>query len=221
MTILFPVSAILNELFPDAEKSPDALIAAMKAYYTVDGIEPTVRIEEGVVEVTVDTDRIADRGKEFQQAVASCEAGRFEKAREQLQALVEREPNNSEYHRLLGQACAELGDPEAAIDHLIDALRWDPKNTHALLMMGNLQAQHRKDIDTAMRYYEAALEAKPDDYLAANNIAAQFLNMGKWNEAEGWFEKAASIEPGYPNTRHGLAIVSEKTGTCPPRSSRP
>jgi len=70
--------------------------------------------------------------------VAACEAGEFPKARTLLQDLVDRRPAHSEYHRLLGQVCAELGEPDAAIDHLIDALRWDPKNKHALTMMGNL-----------------------------------------------------------------------------------
>ncbi|MFZ1665324.1 MAG: tetratricopeptide repeat protein, partial [Flavobacteriales bacterium] len=215
MTILFSISDILNELFPDAEQSPDALITAMKAYYTVNGIEPTVRIVDGVVEVNVSTDEVENRHKEYEQAVASCEAGRFERAREQLQTLVELEPNNSEYHRLLGQVYEQLGDPEKAIDHLIDALRWDPMNTYALTMMGNLQSRHRRDIATAIRYYEAALEVKPDDHLATNNIAGQYMNLGKWDEAEGWFDKAADIRPDYPNTRHGLAIVSEKKGDLP------
>ena len=212
MTLLFPLTELLYELYPDAKGKPDALVAAMKAFYTVDGIAPNVQMKEGVIEVEVDTERIASRRKEFQQAVASCEAGKFETAREQLQALVAVEPNNSEYHRLLGQVCTELGEPEAAIDHLIDALRWDPKNVHALLMMGNLQAKHRKEIDTAMRYYEAALEAEPEDHLAANNIAAQFLNLGKWTEAKTWFEKTLAIAPDYPNARHGLSIVLEKSG---------
>jgi len=215
MTLLFPLTALLYELYPDAQGKPDALVAAMKAFYTVDGIAPNVQLKEGVIEVDVDTERIASRRKEYQQAVASCEAGKFETAREQLQSLVAMEPNNSEYHRLLGQVCTELDEPDPAIDHLIDALRWDPKNVHALLMMGNLQAKHRKEIDTAMRYYEAALEAEPDDNLAANNIAAQFLNLGKWTEAKTWFEKTLAIAPNYPNARHGLALALEKRGELP------
>ena len=212
MDIYHPIDDLLFGLFPDAKGDRTLLMDLMRKFYTHGNIEPKVSVENDLVRVTIDTEQIEKRQAAFAKAVAKCEAGQFEQAREQLEDLVAKEPNNSEYHRLLGQVCSELGDQEAAIDHLIDALRWEPKNTHALTMMGNLQAKHRKDVDTAMRYYEAALAANPKDHLAANNIAAQFLNLEKWDLAETWFDKAMAIEPDYPNTHHGLAVVSERKG---------
>jgi len=212
MDIFHPIDDLLFGLFPEAKGDRTLLMDQMRKFYTQGNIEPKVSVENDLVRVTIDTQQIDKRQAAFAKALARCEAGQFEQAREQLEDLVAKEPNNSEYHRLLGQVCSELGDQEAAIDHLIDALRWEPKNTHALTMMGNLQAKHRKDVDTAMRYYEAALAANPKDHLAANNIAAQFLNLEKWELAETWFDKAMTIEPDYPNTHHGLAVVSERKG---------
>ncbi|HRF80357.1 MAG TPA: tetratricopeptide repeat protein [Flavobacteriales bacterium] len=212
MRVIFQIDTLLRELFPHTSGDTAALALAMKDFYTVGNIVPEVVVHADRVEVVIDTARIADRSKAFRSAVAACEAGRFRDAREQLTDLLTQDPTHTEYHRLLGQVCSELGDHDAAIDHLIDALRWDPKNTHALIMMGNLQAKHRADIDTAMRYFQAALEVDPNDHLAANNIAAQFLNLGKWDEAEQWFEKAIAIEPTYPNSHHGLAVVCERKG---------
>ena len=55
-----------------------------------------------------------------------------------LQKLIEKNPTNSEYHRVLGQILSDEGDQEEAINSLIDSLRWDSKNGWALLMMVEL-----------------------------------------------------------------------------------
>lgn len=212
MTILFPSITLLHDLFPQAKGDPQALLEEVRRYYTVKGIAPTVTpLGEGL-QVELDLPAIEARTKAFREAVAHCEAGRLAKGRELLAALVAQEPQHSEYHRMLGQIAAELGEPDAAIDHLIDALRWDPKNTHALTMMGNLQARHHRDTATALRYYEAALAVDPRNHIAANNIAAQFLMTEELDLAEQWFEKAVAIEPAYPNSHHGLAVVAERKG---------
>ena len=44
-----------------------------------------------------------------------------------LNKLIEKNPTNSEYHRIMGQILSDEGDQEEAINCLIDALRWDPK----------------------------------------------------------------------------------------------
>ncbi|MCB0768400.1 MAG: tetratricopeptide repeat protein, partial [Flavobacteriales bacterium] len=212
MTILHPITDLLFDLFPEANGERKALVDAMRRFYTTGGVEPNVTVQDDMVQVVLDVESAKEEQRTYQKAVADCEAGEYAKARTLLEDLITRRPAHSEYHRLLGQVVAELGEPEAAIDHLIDALRWDPKNTHALIMMGNLQAKHRADIDTAMRYYEAALAVDPKDHLAANNIAAQFLQLGQWDKAEDWFEKAISIRPDYPNSHHGAAIVAERKG---------
>ena len=210
MTLLHPVNDFLYELFPAAKgKGTEALVEAIRAFY---GPGAVVREANNNIEVTFGSDTAKPDRRPYQQAVGLCEKGRFTEAKAILEALVKEQPTNSEAHRLLGQVCSELGDNEAAIDHLIDALRWEPKNTHALTLMGNIQAKHRKDTATAMRYYEAALAADPTDHLAANNIAAQFLELQQWSEAHTWFQKALRIEPNYPNADHGMAIALERLG---------
>jgi len=184
----------------------------MRAYYTVRGVAPQVSAEGEDILLHVDTERIMGREKLFREAVNLCEKRLFAEGREKLNALVAEDPTHSEYHRMLGQVASELGEPDAAIDHLIDALRWDPTNKHALSMMGNIWARDKDDVDTAMRYYQAAMEADPKDHVAANNIAVQFMQRGDWATAGQWFNKASAIEPDYPNTQHGLAMVALQQG---------
>jgi tetratricopeptide (TPR) repeat protein len=212
MQIRIPFSTILYELFPEAQGDRKALLDAMRRYYTVRGVEPEVSVEGDDVLLRVDAERIMGREKLFRAAVDLCEKGRYPEGREKLLALAAKDPTHSEYHRMLGQVAAEMGEPDTAIDHLIDALRWDPKNKHALTMMGNIWARDKQDMETALKYYEAVLVLDPKDHLAANNVAVQYLNAANFDEAESWFQKALEIEPEYANAHHGLALVAQRKG---------
>jgi Tfp pilus assembly protein PilF len=215
MTIRILFTPLLFDLFPDAHNDREALVAAMRSFYTVRGVQPSVTWDGDDILLQVDAQRIVGRERMFREAVALCERRQFDEGRQRLVQLSAEDPTNSEYHRMLGQLAAEQGDPDAAIDHLIDALRWDPRNTYALTMMGNIWARDKDDVDTAMRYYQAALAVNPSDHIAANNIAAQFLQRQDWRTAGEWFNKALAIHPDYPNTHHGLGIVALQQGDVP------
>jgi len=93
------------------------------------------------------------------------------------------------------------------MNFLIDALRWNPKNTSALIMMGNTLFKHNQDIDNALLYYNSVLEVNPEDYVALNNIGSNLMQSGNFKKAEGFFQKALKIDPDYSNTHLGLAFV--------------
>src|SRR5690606_32612617 len=109
-------------------------------------------------------------------------------------SLVQEYPTVSEYHRILGQIQSELGDHNEARDTLIDALRWDPNNVWALLMMGNIFAKE-KDSETALIYYNQVLALKPNDNITLNNIGAQLMEAGSTDEAQNYFLKAVNADP--------------------------
>lgn len=109
----------------------------------------------------------------------------------------------------MGQVLSDEGDNEEAINCLIDALRWDSRNAYALIMMGNIFARSKDDIATAMKYFDQALVAKPDDNIAINNIGANLLQENKIEEAKLYFVKALSINNKYPNTHFALSMIAE------------
>ncbi|OGW32528.1 MAG: hypothetical protein A2X59_09260 [Nitrospirae bacterium GWC2_42_7] len=174
-----------------------------------------MEIEDDLIKIEIDTSSISSQKPDFDAAVKHCEAGRFNKAKLILEKLIKKNPTVSEYHRILGQIYSDEGRQEDAINCLIDALRWDPKNTHALTMMGNIFARSKNDIPTAMSYYEHALAVKPDDHIAMNNIGANLIQIGKVEEARRYFEQALSINTDYPNTLYGLGMISEMKGNHP------
>lgn len=109
----------------------------------------------------------------------------------------------------MGQILSDEGDQEEAINCLIDALRWDSKNGWALLMMGNIFAKFKDDVPTAMKYYDQALIANPNDNIAINNIGANLMQQGKLEEAKKYFYEALKINTEYPNTHFALGMIAD------------
>ncbi|MBK9985209.1 MAG: tetratricopeptide repeat protein [Saprospiraceae bacterium] len=109
----------------------------------------------------------------------------------------------------MGQILSEEGDQDQAINFLIDALRWDSKNGWALLMMGNIFAKYKDDVPTAMKYYDQALVANPQDNITINNIGANLMQQGKIEEAKKYFWEALKINNDYPNTHFALGMIAE------------
>ncbi len=109
----------------------------------------------------------------------------------------------------MGQILSDEGDQEEAINCLIDSLRWDSKNGWALLMMGNIFAKFKNDVPTAMKYYDQALIANPNDNITINNIGANLMQQGKLEEAKKYFWEAIKINDQYPNTHFALGMIAE------------
>lgn len=215
MKIIHKIDDFLIELFPKYQKSTDdleALKAEIEKYYTFGPYKPTVSISGELLTIDIDTSEIITQEPDYKKVVALCEKGRYKEAKPILTVLLQINPTNSEYHRIMGQILSDEGDQEEAINFLIDALRWDPKNGYALLMMGNIFARYKDDIDTAMKYYNQALKLNPQDHIAINNIGANLLQMGKSKEGIDYLEKAYAINPQYPNTTYGLSLAYEKLG---------
>ncbi|MCH2449847.1 MAG: tetratricopeptide repeat protein [Gracilimonas sp.] len=208
MVITHIVDDFLFELFPEAENDTEKLTSILKRYYTLGPFEPEVELKDSTIEVSIDVDRInADKGK-FDKLVKYAESGKLDKAIELADELIENAPNISEYHRVRGQAYSEKGDQEEAINSLIDALKWNPKNEWALLMIGNIYARFKQDMETALKYFDKVLEVKPDDYHALNNIGVQLFETGRKEEALEYLNKALEANPKYPNTLFAFAMIA-------------
>ncbi|RNI27363.1 tetratricopeptide repeat protein [Rufibacter immobilis] len=215
MLILHSLDEFTYDLFSVDQKSGskvEDLIGIMSEFYTVGPYKPKVTVRNGFIEVEIDADLIEGQQKTFQEVLNLSEKGRFEQAKNKLLPLIQKAPHVSEYHRVLGQIYSELGDQEEAVNSLIDALKWDRKNGWALLMMGNIFARHHNDVETALRYYDEAAKANPDDNITLNNIGAIMMQVGRKEEALRYFLQAKEINPDYPNTYQALAIVEESMG---------
>jgi Tfp pilus assembly protein PilF len=211
MQIIHRIDDFLHTIFPNI-KDENQIINVMEDFYTYGLNKPKVKIDNGFVIVDIDIVSIASQENDFKKAISFCENGKFAEAKPLLENLIKQNPTNSECHRIIGQIYSDEGDQDEAINSLIDALRWDSKNAYALVMMGNIFAKFKNDIETAMKYYDQALIAKPDDNITINNIGANLLQQKKHEEAKKYFYKALSLDGKYPNTHYAIALIANEEG---------
>ena len=213
MQIFHKIDDFLFTIFPEISRGVGGnslLINELKKYYTFGPFTPKVSITDDWVTIEIDTPIILAQDADYQKTVALCEKGNYQEAKPILQQLIENNPTNSEFHRIMGQILSDQGDQEEAINCLIDALRWDSKNNWALLMMGNIQAKFLKDVPTALKYYDQALLANQTDYITLSNIAYLLFQENRLEDAKKQAWEALKISDNYPNTHFILALIAEK-----------
>ena len=126
MTILIPRDALLDDLFPEAG---DDLERAITDYYTVGPVRPTVSVGDDVIQIDIDVEQTEAYQADFDKATGFAQRGKYRRAREILERLVQRYPAESDLHRMLAQTHFEAGNGEAAVDPLIDGLALGPPRT--------------------------------------------------------------------------------------------
>jgi len=215
MKIIHKIDDFLFSIFPELSEvkvggGKSLIISTLQKFYTFNAHTPKVFIDQDFVIVELDIPAIISQESDYKKVVALCEKGKFSEAKPILKNLIEANPSFSEYHRIMGQILSDEGDQDEAINYLIDALRWNSKNAWALLMMGNIFAKFKEDIPTAMKYYDQALIANPNDNIAINNIGANLMQLGKLSEAKKYFNEALKINSNYPNTHFALGMIAEK-----------
>ncbi len=210
MHIVHKIEDFLFAIFPDLMGGDnDQIISKLEKYYTYGPYKPKVSINNDWVTIEIDTPTILSQETDYRKTVALCEKRKYSEAKKLLDDLIKKNPTNSEYHRIYGQILSDEGAQSEAINSLIDALRWDSKNGWALLMMGNIFAKFKHDVPTAMKYYDQALKANPNDNIAINNIGANLMQQGKIEEAKKYFHQALKIDRDYPNTHFALGMIAE------------
>jgi tetratricopeptide (TPR) repeat protein len=151
MQIIHTIDNFFFEIFPETRNSDEALIVnVLKDFYSKGIYKPEVKIENNTAIVSFNIEKIKSETEDYIKVIRFCEKGDFQSANPILQSLIEKNPTQSEYHRIMGQILSDEGDQDEAIDYLIDALRWDAKNKYALIMTGNIFAKYKNDIETAL-----------------------------------------------------------------------
>ena len=111
--------------------------------------------------------------------------------------------------RVLGQIYMTREDYGQAEDYVLTALRIDPTNLWALVLMGNIY-MHQGKLDVADVYYNKVLEYHPDDLIALNNIAGNYIQNNRLDEAIEIFRKLIVQDDTYLNCYYGLALCYYK-----------
>ncbi len=149
----------------------------------------------------------------LQQALDLCNKNKFDEALPILEEITKVDPKNSEAWRTLAQLhWFHQHDPEKAYNELIEALRCEPSNIWALVLMGNLLTKEKNDVEHAKQYYDKVLEFHPDNAIAINNIGATYMEVKDFEAALPYLQKALDIDDTYANSYYGLALCYYKLG---------
>ena len=151
--------------------------------------------------------------EKLQHALDLCNKNKFDEALPILEEITKTDPKNSEAWRTLAQLhWFHQHDPEKAYNELIEALRCEPSNIWALVLMGNLLTKEKNDVEHAKQYYDKVLEFHPDNAIAINNIGATYMEVKDFEAALPYLQKALTIDDTYANSYYGLALCYYKLG---------
>lgn len=129
----------------------------------------------------------------------------FERARAMLDLLAQRSGCGgvaaawlAKWHVLRvvqGWSPDQSTDSELALDHVARSLDEDSRDALALSIGGLVHAYLRKDLRTAGRLYEAAIDANPSEPLAWLFTATRHAYLGRGSDAEAAGEQALRLSP--------------------------
>lgn len=151
--------------------------------------------------------------EKLQYALDLCNKKQFDKALPILEEITKYDPQNSEAWRTLAQLhWFHQHNPDKAYDELIEALKCNPRNLWALILMGNLLTREKNDVEHAKQYYDKVLEYHPDNAIAINNIGATYMERKDYEGALPYLEKALNLDDTYVNSYYGLALCYYELG---------
>jgi tetratricopeptide (TPR) repeat protein len=215
MTISFFRNSFFQHLFhlSDEELQDDVHLSdLLSAYFKLMDFDAQVAIDGDLINVILDIAASNKADREIEKIANFAAKGDYTKALKGIERALEKYPAASELHRMKGQILSDQGDPEGGVNALIDALRFDPENKWALIMMGNIYARDRSDVETGRIYYEKALEVDPTDNIAMSNIGAVLMERRQFEEGEKYLLRALKLNDKYINTYLGLALADQQRG---------
>lgn len=187
------------------------LLKQLQECYTYQGYTPSIKIDGDIVYIHIDEAVFKNTAKDFSKATDFCNSGQFDKAKTLLEHIIETCPLHVDAHRILAQIEMERGNYEDAYNKNLDALRIDPSNLWALILMGNICVK-KNDLDLADIFYNKVLDYHPNDNLALNNIAGTYIQAKKYDKAIELFEKVLKQDDTYLNTYYGIALTYYNKG---------
>ncbi len=131
-------------------------------------------------------------------------AGREQGARD-LQAYVKQFPGDALGHFAIAQVVWRE-EPEAALRHLAEAVRLDPKLAAAHVAYGWMLHRNGRS-EEALTPLRAALQLEPVNVRALDQLGVVLLALERPNEAEGPLRKAAAASPNDPDVLLHLGRV--------------
>jgi tetratricopeptide (TPR) repeat protein len=218
MEFLIPLKDIVigpGKRFDPSTGSEEEVIALIKKTYGFLAENMDVSIQEGMVRIRfrdATPEKVNEALAKMEKAVNEAQQRRFLKALKLFHEVLAVIPEHVDARRNLAKTYLELGNMGEAKKHLTECLQIDPKDSWSYIMLGNIYARNERNLDAAEFYYKKCVEVNPNDGMVLNNYAGLMMEKGNFTKAEELFKKALKLNPGYPHTYFGLALLYKVAG---------
>lgn len=172
-----------------------------------------VKLYDGILTITLPEEkgqRAAEAVEWFEHGNRLAQRAEYKRAINLFEKTLKRLPNHVDARRNLAMAHLESGDPDTALDLLVQVLKINPKDTWSYVLLGNIYAKNKNDFDRAIKCYERAIAINPDDAILLTNYGAIMLERGQDEQAAEFFERAIAANRKYPNSYYALAQLDLK-----------
>jgi tetratricopeptide (TPR) repeat protein len=102
----------------------------------------------------------------------------------------QKDHNQADVHYKLAMAHLQGDNPTLALKELLIAVEQDPKNGSIQVALAQTY-QRKKAYPQAEKHYLKALELSDNDPRYQNNLASLYLDLGEWDKAIDYFDKAS------------------------------
>lgn len=207
--ILDPLKNIDLSTLPEEEA-----ISLLKSSYGFLSSSIDICIQDGIATIKLKEPKKEDVNKAlktYKKGVSAAQQGEYKKAIKCFLKALGVIPHHIDARRNLAMAYLESGDSDKAQKYLKECLQLDTSNVWSYLLLGNIYAKYDHNLDVAEFYFQKGLSIRPDDNILLNNYAALKMEQKQFKEAQNLFEKALAIDPSYPNTYYGLALLYQST----------
>ncbi len=107
-----------------------------------------------------------------------------------------------------GNALAEMGDINGALEQFSEALRVNPDHQEVHFQKGRLLASQSR-IDESIHHFSEALQINPDDAEAHFNMGIALAGKGRLKGAARHFEEALRLNPEDMEARRNLTVLQQ------------
>lgn len=155
---------------------------------------------------------MATPSQALERAQALAGQGQSEQAATAFRALLTGDPDNAAAHRGLGMLSVQMGDVQAAIEHLAACHRLAPKDAELQFTLGNLFLSVG-EAEPAAKHYQRAAKLEPKSPEIFANLGAALHQAGRKQEARRALRKALSLRPEFAeahNTLGNLLVSSNE-----------